>query len=86
MTRFAVVSGGRSESEVAAYLPDNYQVLTCHEADPEGRTKNVVICGEDSSGWTLDGYVIPRLASGSMGCREYRNRHDAEEAACAAMN
>lgn len=88
-TRYAVVSNARTRREVEAYLPANYAVLTDHIANPfsDDRVRlNVVIAGEDDCGWTLDGYVIPRLASGLMHCREYRTRHDAEDAACAAMN
>jgi hypothetical protein len=44
---------------VRPYLPDNYKVV---EEDPSTRT--CVIDGEDVAGWTLDGYVLPRLASG----------------------
>lgn len=43
---------------VARYLPSNYAVTG---ATPEGWT---IIQGEDVAGWTLDGYVLPRLASG----------------------
>lgn len=42
---------------VAAYLPNNYHVTEIHRT-------YVVIEGEDRAGWTLDDYVIPRLASG----------------------
>jgi hypothetical protein len=42
---------------VANYLPDNYRVV---DYDPRG----VYIEGEDVAGWTLDDYVLPRLASG----------------------
>lgn len=38
------------------YMPANYDV-----AELDGR---LVIGGKDVAGWTLDGYVIPRLASG----------------------
>jgi hypothetical protein len=59
--RFAAVmrsSSGRPEaSEVAAYLPFNYRI--------RGETADrVYIEGADNAGWTLDGYVIPRLGSG----------------------
>ena len=47
---------------VQAYLPRNY------EAFPH--TEGILIVGHDDAGWTLDGYVIPRLASGLIGCRE----------------
>jgi hypothetical protein len=42
---------------VRAYLPANYSAS-------EGETGMIIIEGTDSHGWTLDGYVIPRLASG----------------------
>ncbi len=83
--RFAVAAG-RSRKEVEQYLPANYELVSDHDADPEGRIKNCVIQGRDDHGWTLDDYVIPRLASGNIGCREFQSRRDAEVAACAAMN
>ena len=48
---------GPSESTVVAYLPGNYRVT---DIDDE----YIYIAGEDRAGWTLDDYVIPRLASG----------------------
>lgn len=63
MVRTAHVSGARDADQVAAYLPSNYKVIG-------GDEKVIVIQGEDYAGWTLDGYVIPRLGSGLMGCRE----------------
>ncbi len=83
--RYAVVHT-RTRREAEAYLPDNYEVCSDHDADPEGKFKNCVIQGSDVRGWTLDDYVIPRYASGNIGCREFQSRHDAEVAACAAMN
>lgn len=53
---------------VAAYLPKNYSV--CY-AGPEG----VVVCGIDQHGWTLDGYVIPRLGSGLYSAQEIDLSH-----------
>jgi hypothetical protein len=44
---------------VAAYLPSNYRVVDVDHV--EGTT---VIAGDDVAGWTLEGYVLPRLASG----------------------
>lgn len=41
---------------IARYLPANYTSTVDGE--------DVRITGWDSHGWTLDGYVIPRLASG----------------------
>lgn len=49
--------------EVRAYLPSNFEA----EEQPNG---DVLIAGEDSHGWTLEGYVIPRLASGLIFAKE----------------
>jgi hypothetical protein len=68
MVRFAIVKGARSAKEVWAYLPHNFVVVG------GGATRypehEYVICGIDEAGWTLDGYIIPRLSSGSIGARE----------------
>jgi hypothetical protein len=50
---------------VAAYLPANYSVIWqgWDEATDPSRSV-VVISGTDVAGWTLDDYVLPRLASG----------------------
>lgn len=61
--RFAIVTGARDKWEVVAYMPENYEVIYWFD-------KGVIITGIDNAGWTLDGYVIPRLSSGNMGCRE----------------
>lgn len=45
---------------VARYLPSNY-ALWGETPYPECYT---IIQGEDVAGWTLHGYVLPRLASG----------------------
>ena len=50
---------------VAAYLPYNYKVVGCHGGV-------VTVEGHDDHGWTLDGYVLPRLASGLMHAEEVR--------------
>jgi hypothetical protein len=47
---------------VRRFLPSNYT------ADSDGGS--IWIHGYDSLGWTLDGYVIPRLASGLIFARE----------------
>lgn len=49
---------------VAPYLPANYKV----EADES--SSGSIISGYDSAGWTLDDYVIPRLASGLIFAEE----------------
>lgn len=64
-TRTAIVTGARSEREVAAYLPDNYRVIPGIGGKIDGRPF-WMIGGTDVAGWTLDDYVIPRLASGLM--------------------
>ena len=64
--RTAVIqrSGARpARQTVEAYLPSNYSVLT-ETAD------YLYISGTDEAGWTLHGYVIPRLASGLIFARE----------------
>lgn len=51
---------GRDTAEtVAAYMPFNYRVIGMDGDD-------VLIGGTDNHGWTLDDYIIPRLASGMM--------------------
>jgi hypothetical protein len=71
MTRFAFVFGARRREEVAAYMPANFAVLG--EGMRDGRTF-YVIGGTDNAGWTLDEYVIPRLASGLMRAQEVTER------------
>lgn len=75
--RFAVVRGARSPREVEAYLPDNYGLMESFE-DEAGQLV-AVIGGTDAAGWTLDDYVIPRLASGSMACSELPRFIDAAD-------
>ena len=59
--RYAAVLRSRSgrppASEVQAYLPANYRIRNVSD-------DRITIEGEDNAGWTLDGYVIPRLGSG----------------------
>jgi len=76
--RFAIVSLNNSRAEqIARYLPDNYRVVgyaphdkLAEMGDLRGIAPCVVIGGEDKAGWTLDDYVIPRLASGVIGAME----------------
>lgn len=69
----AAIIRGENISAVQAYLPHNYKVLGAHsgftvkradDGSEETIESGVLIVGEDDSGWTLDGYVLPRLASG----------------------
>jgi hypothetical protein len=48
---------------VGAYLPSNYTAVL---VTADNLVYNVKISGKDSMGWTLHGYVIPRLQSGNM--------------------
>jgi hypothetical protein len=60
VTRGAVVRGlNINATTVAAYLPSNYRVVASDD-------ESVTIEGEDVAGWTLNDYVLPRLASGLM--------------------
>ena len=73
--RFAVVRGARTVREAEAYLPVGYVLLESFEEELPGHDRKglvVIIGGYDNAGWTLDGYVIPRLASGLMACEEIR--------------
>jgi hypothetical protein len=59
MKRYALLATKPDDgNRIEALLPGNYNVL--HMA-ADGRR---VIGGTDHAGWTLDGYVLPRLASG----------------------
>ncbi len=52
----------KASRRVAAYLPANYEV---DRAWVSGSGDVIVtVEGSDSLGWTAEGYVIPRLASG----------------------
>lgn len=87
MIRYALLYGMRDASQVAVFLPSNYSVageaVERHEkfstAHADGRQYDerfvVVIAGRDQAGWTLDGYVIPRLASGMIFGREIDLSH-----------
>lgn len=49
-------------AQVAPYLPANYLAAPYKDG--------CLIVGSDNCGWTLDDYVIPRLASGLYFARE----------------
>ncbi len=83
MPRYAVISGrNRTVKEIEAYLPGNYEVT---KVAPNPGGIDVLIEGEDNAGWSLDGYVLPRLASGNIYGREYSDRHDALDALFSVM-
>lgn len=70
--RFAIVKSShpteRLAAKVEAYLPAGYSVLACEDEEQEPgaelRQGEVLIGGRDEAGWTMDDYVLPRLASG----------------------
>ncbi len=51
---------------VRAYLPQSYKVSY------NSLTEQFMITGHDVAGWTLDGYVIPRLATGLIFAEEVK--------------
>jgi hypothetical protein len=59
----AVVMSDHTIEEVSAYLPSNYNVM-------ELRKGLLMIYGTDHHGWTMQGYVLPRLGSGLIAARE----------------
>jgi hypothetical protein len=60
-----VYSPLEERATIEAYLPDNYRIMgTFTEDDGLGKRTGFVIRGHDEAGWTLDEYVLPRLASG----------------------
>lgn len=64
MKRYAVVDRAPMPSIVTIqrYLPSNYTATYGEHC--------IFIQGEDVAGWTLDGYVIPRLITGGIRVRE----------------
>ena len=56
---------GQNRDQVEPYLPANYTIYRVDQ-----NAQGIIIAGEDSHGWTLDDYVIPRLGSGLIFCEE----------------
>lgn len=89
MKRYAIVKNARDREQLEAYLPNNYKVVyeylgSSYFEDDERRVErgreggtalSFIIKGEDDHGWTLDGYVIPRLGSGLIWAREIDLSH-----------
>lgn len=61
--RTAIVRGADSLEQVQVYLSGNYQAVNLTR-NSDTTDDLMVIIGVDVAGWTLDDYVIPRLASG----------------------
>jgi hypothetical protein len=73
--RTALVSrDGTTPEQVARYLPSNYEV-TATDA------KIITISGKDVADLTLDGYVVPRLATGLIFAWEVIRQDDQPSAA-----
>lgn len=53
---------------VAAYLPANYEVVG---TETYRTSSEVLVKGTDVAGWTAEGYVIPRLATGLLVAEVY---------------
>ena len=69
MKRYCLIEFTRkTPDEVAAFLPSNYKI----EAVVDGQ---IVIGGRDDHGWTMHGYVLPRLGSGMIGAKEIDLSH-----------
>jgi hypothetical protein len=81
--RYALVRGNDAwltDDVVAAYLPDNYQVVEAFDEEEQlatglHRRTVILIEGRDEAAWTLESYVRPRLESGLMSCEEIDLTH-----------
>ena len=52
-------------TRIGAYLPANYDTYTRTLNPPNGTpVHDVLVCGWPEQGWTMNNYVLPRLASG----------------------
>ena len=64
--RRAVIEHKADLTAVRRYLPLNYRA-------EKNAFDSIIIEGFDVAGWTLDGYVIPRLASGLYFAKEVQD-------------
>ncbi len=69
--RTLAATGARDAEHLAAYLPGNYRVVGHTDAAREldGRPAYKVV-GFDNAGWTVEDYIIPRLATGGITIKE----------------
>lgn len=65
-TVYVRTDGQPNLETVRRYMPSNYTASLC---EINGDT-HILIKGKDNAGWTLDGYVIPRLQSGIIWAEE----------------
>jgi hypothetical protein len=76
MMRYALITITSDRDNPAAYLPADYRELYREPSRERDGWTSVVIGGRDNAGWTLDGYVLPRLASGMIYGREIDLSHE----------
>lgn len=69
--RTAIVLNEDNLELVQRYMPSNYKAA--QHVYGSGPRSLIFIYGSDSHGWTLDDYVIPRLASGGIIAKEITN-------------
>lgn len=61
-----IARGSSPVESVARYLPANYKVT-------DSDTDYVYFAGHDNAGWTMEDYVLPRLASGLIFAEEVKS-------------
>jgi hypothetical protein len=78
MNRYALVTLTWARDNPEPYMPSNYVVLHVESTNDPKRPqwRFAVIGGHDKAGWTLDDYVLPRLASGGMYGHEIDLSHE----------
>jgi len=62
--RYAIIE---THNDISNYLPKHYEFVRVIKIDDKVYQ---LIKGQDYMGWTLEGYVIPRFASGMHNCKE----------------
>ena len=73
---------------IRRYMPGNYEAAEVELANGipgVDAMRMIVIVGQDNAGWTLDEYVIPRLASGLYFAEEQQGKLAAALAAHAVV-
>lgn len=71
---------------VEAYLPSNYRLIpSTLTTTPDGKWR-VGIQGQDVAGWTMEDYVVPRLASGMFQVEVCRDLEHVRDRTTGVMN
>lgn len=77
MMRFALVSSPEIDlARVQRFLPSNYHAVAVKDDREPPLQLAVLIAGHDTMGWTLEDYVLPRLASGMIYAHELVQKED----------